>query len=192
MTMLFITLQKMMQTSPSRLLKACFYTAMFSALVGCSSQVSASHSTAKSKVVGLNAITTSTKQSASQAHHQTNQSKDATKVLSVYRKWAGTRYRLGGTTKAGIDCSAFVRTVMSNAFNVHLPRTTTEQKHAGKSISKQNLRPGDLVFFRKNHHVGIYIGNGKFVHSGSSRGVTTSSLSNSYWSRNYTQSRRIL
>lgn len=191
MTMLFITLQKMMKISPSRLLKACFYTAMFSALVGCSSQVSASHSTAKSKAIGINAVTATTNQSTSQANPQAS-SKNATKVLSVYRKWAGTRYRLGGTTKAGIDCSAFVRTVMSNAFNVHLPRTTTEQKYAGKSISKQNLRPGDLVFFRKNHHVGIYIGNGKFVHSGSSRGVTTSSLSNSYWSRNYTQSRRIL
>ncbi|AUI66380.1 MULTISPECIES: NlpC/P60 family protein [Glaesserella] len=114
------------------------------------------------------------------------------KVLSVYRHWAGTRYRLGGTTKAGIDCSAFVKTVMSSAFNLHLPRSTAEQKYSGKSISKSQLRPGDLVFFRKNNHVGVYIGNGKFVHASSSRGVTTSSLSESYWARTYTQSRRVL
>lgn len=114
------------------------------------------------------------------------------KVLSVYRNWAGTRYRLGGTTKAGIDCSAFVKTTMSSAFNLHLPRSTAEQKSVGRSISKSDLRPGDLVFFRKNHHVGVYIGGGKFVHASSSRGVTTSSLSENYWARNYTQSRRVL
>lgn len=114
------------------------------------------------------------------------------KVLSVYRQWAGTRYRLGGTSKSGIDCSAFVQHTMGKAFNVSLPRATAQQRHSGKAISKSDLRPGDLVFFRKNNHVGVYIGGGKFVHASSSQGVTTSSLSNSYWSRNYTQSRRVL
>ncbi|WP_301099510.1 NlpC/P60 family protein [Otariodibacter sp.] len=117
---------------------------------------------------------------------------NVSKVLSVYHDWAGTRYRFGGTTKAGIDCSAFVQVVMSKAFNMHLPRVTTGQKNMGKSISKSELRPGDLVFFRKNGHVGVYIGDGKFVHSSTSQGVTTSSLSDRYWSRNYTQSRRVL
>lgn len=114
------------------------------------------------------------------------------KVLQVYHQWAGTRYRLGGSSKAGIDCSAFVKEVMSRAFSKHLPRSTAEQKHVGRAITKSDLRPGDLVFFRKNHHVGVYIGGGKFVHASSSRGVTTSSLSESYWARNYTQSRRVL
>lgn len=113
-------------------------------------------------------------------------------VLNVYQKWKGTRYRMGGASRAGIDCSAFVRETMGKAFNVHLPRSTSEQKHSGKSIAKAALKPGDLVFFRKNHHVGVYVGNGKFVHSSSSRGVTTSSLSESYWARTYTQSRRVL
>ncbi|KAE9540597.1 C40 family peptidase [Ursidibacter maritimus] len=122
-------------------------------------------------------------------HHTVS---NANKVLSTYRQWAGTRYRLGGTTKAGIDCSAFVRTTMSNAFNIHLPRSTAEQRHAGKSISKSDLKPGDLVFFRKNNHVGVYIGGGKFVHASSSRGVITSSLSEKYWAKTYTQSRRVL
>lgn len=120
------------------------------------------------------------------------QSNASQKVLSAYRHWAGTRYRMGGTTKAGIDCSAFVKATMSSAFNVNLPRTTAEQRSVGRSISKSDLRPGDLVFFRKNKHVGVYVGGGKFVHSGSSTGVTIASLSNSYWSRNYTQSRRVL
>lgn len=114
------------------------------------------------------------------------------KVNNIYRKWAGTRYRLGGSGAGGIDCSAFVQKTMSGAFNVHLPRSTAEQRYSGRSISKSDLRPGDLVFFRKNNHVGVYIGGGKFVHASSSRGVTTSSLSESYWARNYTQSRRVL
>lgn len=114
------------------------------------------------------------------------------KVNNIYRKWAGTRYRLGGSGAGGIDCSAFVQKTMSGAFNVHLPRSTAEQRYSGRSISKSDLRPGDLVFFRKNNHVGVYIGGGKFVHASSSRGVTTSSLSENYWARNYTQSRRVL
>mgnify|MGYP002739503453 FL=1 len=92
----------------------------------------------------------------------------------------------------GIDCSAFVQKTMSGAFNVHLPRSTAEQRYSGHSISKSDLQPGDLVFFRKNNHVGVYIGGGKFVHASTSQGVTTSSLSESYWSRTYTQSRRVL
>ncbi|MDD0824397.1 NlpC/P60 family protein [Mannheimia sp. AT1] len=114
------------------------------------------------------------------------------RINSVYNNWKGTRYRLGGTTKSGIDCSAFVREVMSKAFNKSMPRSTAGQRHVGRSISKADLRPGDLVFFRRNNHVGVYIGNGKFVHASSSRGVTTSSLSERYWSRNYTQSRRVI
>lgn len=117
---------------------------------------------------------------------------NSSRINSVYHNWVGTRYRMGGTTKAGIDCSAFVREVMGKAFNKSMPRSTAEQRHVGHSISKSDLRPGDLVFFRKNNHVGVYIGNGKFVHASSSRGVTTSSLSESYWSRTYTQSRRVI
>lgn len=155
----------------------CFSLAVF-ALAACSSTVNASLST---KAAKPNQIT-----------HTQSKNSDASKVLSAYRQWAGTRYRLGGTTKAGIDCSAFVKAAMNSAFNLHLPRSTAQQKYSGKAISKKELRPGDLVFFRKNHHVGIYVGGGKFVHASSSRGVTTSSLSEKYWARTYTQSRRVL
>lgn len=122
-----------------------------------------------------------------ESHHVANQ-----KINKVYRQWAGTRYRMGGTGSGGIDCSAFVQKTMSGAFGLDLPRSTSEQRYEGRSISKSDLRPGDLVFFRRNHHVGVYIGNGLFVHASTSQGVTTSSLSESYWARNYTQSRRVL
>lgn len=158
--------------------------AVMAILTGCSSLATASLSTK----------TTTPTQISKQVQRAITQSRnnDATKILSTYRNWAGTRYRLGGSSKTGIDCSAFVQKTMSSAFKLHLPRTTSEQKHLGKAIAKSELRPGDLVFFRKNHHVGVYIGGGKFVHASSSRGVTTSSLSESYWARTYTQSRRVL
>lgn len=132
----------------------------------------------------------------SQIHAQTEKiqrSADvAKKVWGVYSEWAGTRYRIGGTTKAGVDCSAFVKNAMGQAFQIHLPRSTAEQKDIGTAISKNELRAGDLVFFRKNHHVGIYVGNGYFVHASSSEGVITSSLSENYWAKHYTQARRVM
>lgn len=153
-------------------------------LCGCASNASASLST---KAATPNQLE---KQALKTSSSLLNS--NASKVLSAYRYWAGTRYKLGGTTKAGIDCSAFVKATMNSAFNLHLPRSTAEQKHLGKKISKSDLQAGDLVFFRNNHHVGVYIGGGKFVHASSSRGVMTSSLSEKYWLRTYTQSRRIL
>ncbi|TCP94976.1 spr peptidase [Cricetibacter osteomyelitidis] len=114
------------------------------------------------------------------------------KLSQVFQEWHGTRYRLGGTGKRGIDCSAFMREVFEQAFGMSLPRSTSEQRHIGRNIAKSQLKVGDLVFFRRNNHVGVYIGEGRFMHASSRQGVTISSLSESYWARNYTQSRRVL
>ncbi|VTU07954.1 lipoprotein [Actinobacillus indolicus] len=180
-----------MQKSLFTLTKSFLLSTLFVTAVGFSSSSYASLSTKAATPTQLIKARAAT-QSEIEKFSSKKPNDASQKVLSVYRNWAGTRYRLGGTTKAGIDCSAFVKTTMSSAFNLHLPRSTAEQKSVGRSISKSDLRPGDLVFFRKNHHVGVYIGGGKFVHASSSRGVTTSSLSESYWARNYTQSRRVL
>lgn len=113
-------------------------------------------------------------------------------LAQFFAQWQGTKYRLGGTSQKGIDCSAFMQQVFSQIYNINLPRSTSQQRHLGKSIKKQQLQLGDLVFFRKNRHVGIYLGNGKFMHASTSQGVTISSLDENYWRKNYTQSRRIL
>ncbi|OOF68253.1 NlpC/P60 family protein [Rodentibacter caecimuris] len=113
-------------------------------------------------------------------------------LANIYRKWSGTRYRMGGTTKRGIDCSAFMQAIFLEAYGINLPRSTSEQRFLGKKIAKYTLQKGDLVFFRKNHHVGVYIGNNQFMHASSSQGVTISSLDEAYWLRTYTQSRRIM
>jgi lipoprotein Spr len=105
------------------------------------------------------------------------------------------RYRLGGNTKRGIDCSAFVQTTFREQFSMNLPRSTSELRNLGKKIQRTKLRPGDLVLFRAGstgRHVGIYLGNDKFVHASTRVGVTISSLNEDYWNKRYRDSRRVL
>ncbi len=115
-------------------------------------------------------------------------------LIDLYSQWQGTPYRLGGNSKSGIDCSSFVQQVYQAGFGVIIPRTTKEQAKLGQVINKQ-LVVGDLVFFKtqpKVHHVGIYLGNEKFVHASTSQGVSISKLNNIYWSKHYWQTRRLL
>ncbi|QEW07672.1 NlpC/P60 family protein [Nitrincola iocasae] len=109
-----------------------------------------------------------------------------------YQAWAGTPYRLGGDDRQGIDCSALVQSIFTDAFDVQLPRTTSEQVAVGDVVTRQALQPLDLVFFRtgRNQHVGIYLGAGEFLHASTSRGVMISKLDNPYWKRNFWTARR--
>ncbi|MFC7368163.1 MULTISPECIES: C40 family peptidase [Vreelandella] len=116
-------------------------------------------------------------------------------LLEQHQRWAGTPYRIGGSSDSGIDCSALVQNVFLDTFNLELPRTTGDQVHEGRPIDRQELQAGDLVFFRPPgpyNHVGIYVGDGRFLHASSSQGVIISNLNNSYWKRYYWQSRRAL
>lgn len=108
--------------------------------------------------------------------------------------WIGVPYRWGGTTRRGIDCSAFVQQFVRSAFAIDLPRATAGQQYEGVSIDRDQLLPGDLVFFRRRgvRHVGVFLGDGDFIHASSSRGVMVSDLSDDYWDRSYWMSRRIL
>jgi murein DD-endopeptidase / murein LD-carboxypeptidase len=103
-------------------------------------------------------------------------------------EWLGTRYRLGGTTKDGIDCSAFVQILYITQFGINIPRTAREQYDATDRISRTELKEGDLVFFNTQEggvsHVGLYLQNNKFVHASSS-GVTISDLFEPYWERRF-------
>lgn len=111
-----------------------------------------------------------------------------------FNEWQSVRYQLGGLSKNGIDCSGFVSVVYRQGFGIHLPRTTAQQAKLGHNIQQRRLRPGDLVFFKTGktkRHVGIYIGGRRFIHASTTKGVTTSSLDNPYWSKNYWQAKRI-
>ncbi|PWI34714.1 hydrolase [Vibrio albus] len=114
--------------------------------------------------------------------------------IEQYNKWKGTPYSFGGTEKSGIDCSAFVQVVFSEAQRMTLPRTTKAQSKLGYSISLDNIKSGDLVFFKtsyKQRHVGIYIDNQLFMHASTSKGVTISRLDNPYWASVFWQARRL-
>ncbi|WP_115718601.1 NlpC/P60 family protein [Gallaecimonas mangrovi] len=116
------------------------------------------------------------------------------KLHQQYRHWRGVKYRLGGTSKSGVDCSAFTQITFMQQFATPLKRTTSEQVHQGHWVSQAKLKPGDLVFFkiRGYRHVGIYQGGGFFLHASTSLGVTVSSIKDPYWQAHYWTARRIL
>ncbi len=117
-----------------------------------------------------------------------------TALRAQYQHWAGTPYRYGGSGANGIDCSGFVRRALGPIRNRPLPRTTAAQARIGRAITRSELTTGDFVFFKTGspaRHVGIYIGDGRFMHASSSRGVTISNLGNRYWRRHYWQARRL-
>lgn len=115
-------------------------------------------------------------------------------LYSQFKEWKAVRYKLGGLSKRGIDCSGFVYITYKNRFGIKLPRTTALQSRIGSRVSKNRLRAGDLVFFRtssKVRHVGIYLEDDNFMHASTSKGVMISSLHNTYWSKKYWKSVRI-
>ncbi len=120
-----------------------------------------------------------------------------THLYKFIDSWLGTPYRLGGTTRKGIDCSAFVQQLYTNVFGTSLVRTAFEQfGMAHRLFNDDSLKEGDLVFFRtvssRISHVGVYITNNFFVHSCTSKGVTVSSLDEKYWSKTYAGAGRIM
>jgi cell wall-associated NlpC family hydrolase len=117
------------------------------------------------------------------------------RLQSHYRSWKKTPHKLGGLSRQGIDCSGFVHVTYRDVFTTRVPRSTETLAKAGKPVKRRNLKTGDLVFFktgRKQRHVGIYVGNGQFIHASSSRGVMQSSLDNVYWREHYWQAKRLL
>ncbi|WP_230326708.1 MULTISPECIES: NlpC/P60 family protein [Serratia] len=129
--------------------------------------------------------------SASSGHNNTQELK---KILSHYDRWEGVRYKFGGNSRKGIDCSAYMQRVFQDEFAVSLPRSTSEQMKLGSRVAKSELNTGDLVFFKtspRQRHVGVYIGEGEFIHASTSMGVTVSSLDNQYWGERYELARRI-
>lgn len=111
-----------------------------------------------------------------------------TSLFSFIDEWWATRYRYGGTSKKGIDCSAFTSLLMSTVFAVKLPRTAREQYNECEKLNREELEEGDLVFFNTRggvSHVGVYLGDNYFVHASTNNGVTINTLDESYYSRRF-------
>ncbi|MEO9171087.1 MAG: C40 family peptidase [Candidatus Baltobacteraceae bacterium] len=121
-------------------------------------------------------------------------SKIARQLTSSALRFLGTPYVFGGTSSSGFDCSGYVQHVFA-LLGVNLPRTADAQYDAGHRILG-SMKTGDLVFFHTYapgvSHVGIYIGNGSFVHASSSHGVMVSKLSDSYWASRYVGAKRLI
>lgn len=115
------------------------------------------------------------------------------RLLLAYADWAGTPYRYGGADRVGVDCSGFIQQVYRQLQGPGLPRTTEQLARVGQEVSVRQLQPGDLVFFRtgwKQRHVGIYLGQGEFMHASTRQGVTLSRLDNPYWQQAWWMARR--
>jgi uncharacterized protein YgiM (DUF1202 family) len=119
-------------------------------------------------------------------------------VVEYAKKFIGTPYAYGGNTPKGFDCSGFVQYVMSN-FEVKMPRSSTEQYSVGERVNKSQLIPGDLVYFKYSsnsnnlNHVGIYVGEGNFIHSTApGQAVRIDTLASGYFSNYYYGATRII
>jgi len=122
-------------------------------------------------------------------------------ILSEAESYLGTPYRYGGTSRSGIDCSAFVLSVFGAAAGMDLPRVAAQQSQEGDSVERTELQKGDLVFFSHRgsriSHVGIVEevtaeGEVKFIHAATSKGVMVSSLADNYWGPKFRFAKRVV
>lgn len=116
------------------------------------------------------------------------------KLIDFLEEWYGTPYQFGGTDHDGIDCSAFTCAMASSVFGYTLPRNSREQFQYCKRISERDMVPGDLVFFHTRgriSHVGIFLGNNKFVHASTSNGVMISDLDEEYFRKRWAGAGRV-
>ena len=119
-----------------------------------------------------------------------NDSTTETKIYDFTQKWVGTKYRVGGNTLDGIDCSGFSKLLYDSVYNIQIPRTAREQYKHPTRVKRDSLKAGDLVFFRVHTrttwHVGVYLSDGLFVHAANRRkGVIVSSLNDNFYSRTF-------
>lgn len=118
------------------------------------------------------------------------------KIVKTAYKFLGVRYRMGADGFGAVDCSSLIKNIYAK-YGINLPRTAREQFNIGFAVDIDELKPGDLLFFTTYapgaSHVGIYVGNGKFIHASSSfRRVTVANLNHPYFKRRFIGARRVI
>ncbi|PKP51479.1 MAG: glycoside hydrolase [Bacteroidetes bacterium HGW-Bacteroidetes-12] len=118
-----------------------------------------------------------------------------TQLYAFIDEWIDVKYKYGGTTQKGVDCSGFTNLLYNNVYNKELPRSSSDIAAVAKSVSKKELSEGDFVFFsirsNKVDHVGIYLANNRFVHASTSKGVIISSLEHPYYAKYFKKGGRL-
>jgi len=135
----------------------------------------------------------------SQSENESNNSWTSTaqEIILHALSQIGVKYKYGGINPdSGFDCSGFVRYVFQEAANLTLPHGATAMSQIGTKVSEKELQPGDLVFFNTMKsvysHVGIYVGNNRFIHAPSAgSSISVADMNDSYWSKRYTGARRV-
>ncbi|MDY3528429.1 C40 family peptidase [Riemerella anatipestifer] len=158
-------------------------------------EAEANYVAAKTTLARVNNLETKAEIEKAIKHSQT-----IDEILNQANTYLGTPYRYGGTTRSGIDCSAFVLSVFNEVTGISLPRVAASQAQEGEMVPKEELQKGDLVFFshgRRISHVGIVQeitedGDIKFIHAATSKGVMVSSLSDKYWGPRYKFAKRVI
>lgn len=115
-------------------------------------------------------------------------------LSQFYTSWRGVPYSAGGMSRAAVDCSGLAFIAYRDIFGMHLPRTVEEQARYGRNVTRESLRPGDLVFFRTGlfqDHVGIFYHESSFIHASSSKGVMISRLDEPYWQNSFSKAKRL-
>jgi hypothetical protein len=118
-----------------------------------------------------------------------------TYLFNFIDEWWAVRYRYGGTTMRGVDCSSYTGQLLYTVYAVSIPRTAREQYAATSRVKRDELKEGDLVFFNTRggiSHVGVYLSDGYFTHSSCSKGVTISNLNEAYYSKKFISGGRVV
>lgn len=180
-----------MRTSACTLLKLLFLSAMAIGIAAC-------HSSGKT-VRGNSGVPVRKvdyKEMKSDVESRRYDTPQIGALVAEAARWLGVPYKYAGNDKKGVDCSGLTSQVFLKTLNVKMPRSSREQQQWCINIRKENLQPGDLVFFATDSdcnrvsHVGIYIGNGDIIHASSSRGVIISNLGETYYLKRYHSSGR--
>lgn len=111
-------------------------------------------------------------------------------------QWMGVPYRYGGTTRKGVDCSGFAQNLYKQVYKAELPRSSTDQFKHTRHVRRRRLKEGNLVFFHTEEgkritHVGVYLGNNKFVHASTSKGVRIDDLKSDYYRKAFVKGGRL-
>lgn len=119
------------------------------------------------------------------------------RLWQVAQSWLNVPYKFGGLDRNGIDCSALSRILYHDAYGIELPRMARDQMKGGTFVRQPWLKEGDLLFFRDDRgdfqdHVGVFLGDGKFIHASSSQGVIISDLFSAYYQERLISARRYL